>query len=109
MPNGYKAHKKKHYRENMVASPISGAPDTVTTATPISQAQPAIETRFTPIVPLPAQSHGEADKAMSQNQSFNFMSASAAIVMPTSAGWNGTELKSDHRPSPDINVSVPGN
>lgn len=109
MPNGYKAHKKKHYRENTVAFPVSGAPDTVTTATPISQAQPAIETRFTPIVPLPVQSHGEADKAMSQNQSFNFMSTSAAIVIPTSAGWNGTELKSDHRPSPDINVSVPGN
>ncbi|XP_062004564.1 AT-hook motif nuclear-localized protein 1-like [Rosa rugosa] len=109
MPNGCKPQKKKHYRETTVASPISGAPDTVTAATPISQAQPEIETRFTPIVSLAAQIHEEAEKGLSQNQNFNFIPTSASILMPTNAGWNATELKSDHRPSPDINVSVPGN
>lgn len=99
-PNGYKAHKRKHYRENNVASPISGSLDTVTVATPISQAQPESESRLTAISPLPAQSHGEADKIMIQMQTSNAIS--------TSAVWNGTELKSEHRPSPDINVSVPG-
>ncbi|VVA35581.1 PREDICTED: AT-hook [Prunus dulcis] len=99
-PNGYKAHKRKHYRENNVASPISGSLDTVTVATPISQAQPESESRLTTISPLPAQSHGEADRIMIQMQTSNAIS--------TSAVWNGTELKSEHRPSPDINVSVPG-
>ncbi|XP_050380417.1 AT-hook motif nuclear-localized protein 1-like [Argentina anserina] len=108
MPNGGKP-QKRHYRENAVASPISSAPDTVAAATPISQAQPEIETRFTPVVPLPAQSHGEADKGIIQNQNFNYIPNSAAILMPTNAGWNGMELKSEHRPSPDINLSVQGN
>ncbi|KAL6141838.1 hypothetical protein ACLB2K_060124 [Fragaria x ananassa] len=108
LPNGCKPQKKKYHRENTVASPISGAPDTVTAATPISQAQPETENRFTPILHLPAQSHGESDKGMSQNQNFNFTPTSAPIFMPN-ASWNGMELKSEHRPSPDINLSVPGN
>ncbi|XP_068309419.1 AT-hook motif nuclear-localized protein 1-like [Pyrus communis] len=102
MPNGYKAHKvRKHYRENTVGSPISSAPNTVTAATPVSQAQPETESRLNAISPLPAHSHGgEANKSMIQMH--------GTSVVSTNAGWNGADLKSEHRPSPDINLSVPG-
>ncbi|KAB2631020.1 hypothetical protein D8674_008539 [Pyrus ussuriensis x Pyrus communis] len=86
MPNGYKAHKiRKHYREHTIGSPISSAPNTVTAATAISQAQPKTETRLNSASPSPAQSHGgDADESMIQMHNTN--------VMSTNASWNGASV-----------------
>ncbi|KAL6988333.1 AT-hook motif nuclear-localized protein 1 [Sarracenia purpurea var. burkii] len=93
MPNGFKAHKRKHYYE-----PRS-APDTVTAATPLSQAAPDGNICLTPSH-LRLQNHGEAENRMHNEQNTN----------PTStarAEWNLSEPASAQRPSPDINLSVP--
>ncbi|PSS34906.1 AT-hook motif nuclear-localized protein [Actinidia chinensis var. chinensis] len=89
MPNGFKAHKRKHQYE-----PIT-SPNTVTAATPISQAPPHGNISLTPTSQLPSQNHGEADK---QNPN---------ATSTDSAEWNGSERTWAQRPSPDINLSVP--
>ncbi|CAL5334606.1 unnamed protein product [Camellia sinensis] len=100
MPNGYKVHKRKHNSEPRITSITPSALDTVTAATPISQAAPAGDTWLTPTSQLPLQqSHGEADKSTSNKQNMNATSMD-------SAEWNGSEPTSDQRPYPDINVSV---
>ncbi|THG02831.1 hypothetical protein TEA_014152 [Camellia sinensis var. sinensis] len=100
MPNGYKVHKRKHNYEPRITSITPSALDTVTAATPISQAAPAGDTWLTPTSQLPLQqSHGEADKSTSNKQNMNATSMD-------SAEWNGSEPTSDQRPYPDINVSV---
>ncbi|XVE76042.1 hypothetical protein DITRI_Ditri12bG0141200 [Diplodiscus trichospermus] len=106
MPNGYKVHKRKHYREQTVASPVAAAPPaTLTAARPISQAKPDGDQNCmaTPITsPFPGESHGEA--ADNKTIDKNISNAAPSIL----AGWNiGSEPTSIHRPSPDINVSVP--
>ncbi|XP_022766109.1 AT-hook motif nuclear-localized protein 7-like [Durio zibethinus] len=103
MPNGYKVHKRKHYREHTVASTARGAADpstTVTAATPISQAKPDGENRLTLTSPFPGESLGEADNNTIDKHIPN---ATPSLVV----GWNGSQPASIHRPSPDINVSVP--
>ncbi|XP_015898692.2 AT-hook motif nuclear-localized protein 7 [Ziziphus jujuba] len=104
MPNGYKVHKRKHHREHTVASPTSGVRETVTAARPISQAKPDGEPGgFTTTTPaLPAQSQGEAENSTSTDKDNPVASASI------SSGWNGSDSKLEHGPSPDINISVPG-
>ncbi|GFY82702.1 AT-hook motif nuclear-localized protein 1 [Actinidia rufa] len=89
MPNGFKAHKRKHQYE-----PIT-SPNTVTAATPISQAPPHGNISLTPTSQLPSQNHGEADK---QNPN---------ATSTDSVEWNSSELTLAQRPSPDINLSVP--
>ncbi|GFY82703.1 AT-hook motif nuclear-localized protein 1 [Actinidia rufa] len=89
MPNGFKAHKRKHQYE-----PIT-SPNTVTAATPISQAPPHGNISLTPTSQLPSQNHGEADK---QNPN---------AISTDSVEWNSSELTLAQRPSPDINLSVP--
>lgn len=99
MPNGYKAHKRKHHREQTMMSPIPSPPDTVAAARPISQAaRPNNETIFIP-VQLPEQNHAEADNGTSDKPNWN--------ATPNSSGWNISEPTSDQRPSPDINISAP--
>ncbi|KAM4078518.1 hypothetical protein ACB094_09G044000 [Castanea mollissima] len=102
MPYGYKAHKRKHHREHSLTSPISGAPAMLTAASPISQAKPDVDNFFNATSPLPAQKHEEADdNSDKQNQN-------ATLI---SSGWNGLEptaVQSVQRPSPDINISAPG-
>ncbi|KAK9290445.1 hypothetical protein L1049_008615 [Liquidambar formosana] len=102
MPNGYKAHKRKHHREPKTASVIPGAPDSVTAARPISQATPGGDTCLTPTSPLLRQGQGEADNSTGVHQEIPNATSSHT------AGWNGLEPTSEQRPSPDINVSVPG-
>ncbi|KAI8013922.1 AT-hook motif nuclear-localized protein 1 [Camellia lanceoleosa] len=100
MPNGYKVHKRKHNYEPRITSITPSVLDTVTAATPISQAAPAGDTWLTPTSQLPLQqSHEEADKSTSNKQNMNATSMD-------SAEWNGSEPTSDQRPYPDINVSV---
>uniref|UniRef100_A0A5B7AQC7 AT-hook motif nuclear-localized protein n=1 Tax=Davidia involucrata TaxID=16924 RepID=A0A5B7AQC7_DAVIN len=90
MPNGYKAHKRKHHHEpRMGPTSPPGAPDTVTAAAPDSSICLA------PTSQLPVQNHGEVDSSTSDKQNPN---ATSAIIVD----WNG----SDQRPTPDINVSV---
>lgn len=93
MPNGFKVHKRKHHLEPRTA------PDTVTEATPISQAAPGANISVTPTSQLPSENHGEADNNTSNGQNPNGLS-------PDSGEWNGSEPASAQRPYPDINISV---
>ena len=101
-PNGYKVHKRKHHREHTVASPPSTALDSpVTMASPISQAKPnMVDPSLSTMPSLLVQRHVEAEHNTKENpngSSDNF------------AGWNGSsESRPELGPSPDINVSVPG-
>ncbi|KAE8098457.1 hypothetical protein FH972_016519 [Carpinus fangiana] len=95
MPNGYKAHKRKHHREHTMVSPISGALEMVTAARPISQSKPDGQIISTP-TPLLGENHAEPDNGTHDK----------LIVAPNGAGWNGSEPNSEQRPSPDINVSA---
>lgn len=103
IPNGYnKAQRRKQHRENTVASPVSGA-DTVTAARPISQANPdGGETSLSPTSQqLPEQSQRESDNLTgSDKQSLD--------ATPNASDWNGFEELSDQGPTPDINISLPG-
>ncbi|XVF76286.1 hypothetical protein PTKIN_Ptkin13bG0254200 [Pterospermum kingtungense] len=103
MPNGYKVHKRKHYRENTAAATGAAAapPATVTAARPISHAKPDGENCMTPTSPFPGESLGEADNNTIDKTIRN------AVAPSFVAAWNGSEPTSIHRPSPDINVSVP--
>ncbi|XWS43475.1 hypothetical protein CRYUN_Cryun16bG0107300 [Craigia yunnanensis] len=102
MPNGYKVHKRKHYRDqHTVASTVAAAPSaTVTAARPISQAKPDGENCMTSTSSFPGERLGEADN----NTIDKHIPNTAASLL---AGWNGSEPTSIHWPSPDINVSVP--
>ncbi|XP_021663861.2 AT-hook motif nuclear-localized protein 10 isoform X2 [Hevea brasiliensis] len=109
MPNGYKAHKRKHHRENASSSVIPGAQDVLTEARPISQAKPDGETCsaktdgetcLISTSPLPEQSHGGTDNNVSKQQIPN-------ATISFTPFWNGSQPTSIQRPSPDINLSVP--
>lgn len=100
MPNGYKTHKRKHHREPTTTSIIPPAPDTVTVARPISQAAPEVGPCLNSTSPSHGQSHGEADDSVNNKQISN-------VISLQSAAWNGSEHKSEQRPSPDINLTVP--
>jgi hypothetical protein len=99
MPNGYKAHKRKHHREHTVMSPISGAPDMLTAARPISQSKPDGETFSNP-TPLQGGNHAEPDNGTSDKLN--------TIATSNGAGWNVSEPTPEQRPYPDINVSACG-
>ncbi|XP_028789998.1 AT-hook motif nuclear-localized protein 7 [Neltuma alba] len=103
MPYGHKAQKRKQHRENTAASPVSGA-DAVMAARPISQANPdAAENCFTPMAQqqLPEQSHRESDNITSSDKQ-------SLDATPIASDWNGFEELSDQGPTPDINISLPG-
>ncbi|KAF5747836.1 DNA binding protein putative isoform 1 [Tripterygium wilfordii] len=97
-PNGYKAHKRRHYRENATAATTISPGDTATAATQISQAKPVYESFATSL--LSEQRHVEADDKASDKLIPN-------VASSYSAGWNGVEPLPSQRPSPDINVSLP--
>ncbi|PPS11487.1 hypothetical protein GOBAR_AA09156 [Gossypium barbadense] len=95
MLNGYKVHKRKPCREQhtVAASAVTTAPSAMAITEEgrpiISQAKLDCENNVKPTSPFQVGSLGEA---------------TASIV----SGWNnGSEPASIHRPSPDINVSVP--
>ncbi|KAA8518632.1 hypothetical protein F0562_016106 [Nyssa sinensis] len=100
MPNGYKAHKRKHQHEHTMAPVIPGAPGVVTAARPISQAAPDGNICLTPPSQLPVQYHGEAVHSADDKQNPNATSTHSTDL-------NGSEHMMDQRPSPDINLSVP--
>ncbi|KAK6942675.1 PPC domain [Dillenia turbinata] len=102
MPNGYKAHRKKHHRGPKVAEASPVTPNEVTEAKPISQSVPDGEGSLpTPMAALQAENNGGEDilepkkEAESQNDTSSH-----------SADSNGSEPVEDQRPSPDINVSA---
>ncbi|PON52968.1 PPC domain containing protein [Trema orientale] len=107
MPNGYKVHKRKHHREHTVASPAPSALDgPVTMASPISQAKPVMVEPCLPTMPnLPVQSHVGAE----HNNTITDRKENPNGSSDHFEGWNGSsDSRPDLGPSPDINVSVPG-
>ena len=99
MPNGQKAHKRKQHREHTAAYRASGAPEIVAAATPISQSNPGGENLPRHSPQLPEQGQRESVSVTSDKLSLD--------DTLNAADWNGTEDFSDHRPSPDINISLP--
>ncbi|XP_039002317.1 AT-hook motif nuclear-localized protein 1-like [Hibiscus syriacus] len=99
MPNAYKVQKRKPYREqHRVAASMVPAVATVEEARSIfSQAKPDGENNMKPTSPFQVVTLGEASN--------NIANIAAASIV---SGWNNSsEPASIHRPSPDINVSVP--
>lgn len=101
MPNGYKIHKRKYHREHKATSPISGGPNTVTAARPISQANPEGENFMVTTSQVQEQSQRESISAATSGDTQNL------DATPNVATWNGSEDFSDQRISPDINISLP--
>ncbi|KAK4272782.1 hypothetical protein QN277_021289 [Acacia crassicarpa] len=105
MPFSPKAQKRKLQREKTVA-PVSGA-DAVMAARPISLANPGGGTGdnyFTPMAQqqqLPEQSHRESDNITGSGKQ-------SLAATPNTSDWNGFEELSDQGPTPDINISLPG-
>lgn len=99
VPNGFKMQKRKQHTEPRIAPTFQCAPATVTAATPISQAPPETNIYPMPTSQLLAQSQGEADNSLSNKDPPNSASTDTA-------DWNGSGRSSDHRPYPDINISV---
>lgn len=101
MPNGYKVHKRKQHREQMMShmSP-GGASETLTAARPISQANPEREASLNPVIPVPRQSQAEVEDAENNKQVPISTTSQSAV-------WNSSETTTSQRPSPDINVSLP--
>lgn len=66
MPNGFKAHKRKHHHKFGMPSVIPVAPDTVTAARPISQVTPDGNTGMLLTTPLPREVHIETDNRGNQ-------------------------------------------
>lgn len=99
VPNGFKMQKRKQHSEPRMVPAVHCPPATVTAATPISQAPP--ETSVYPMPPSQflAQSQGEGDNSVSNKDQPNSASTDTA-------DWNGSGPSSDHRPYPDINISV---
>ncbi|OMO82018.1 hypothetical protein CCACVL1_12112 [Corchorus capsularis] len=111
MPNGYKVHKRKHHRDHhTVTSPVGAAPPSaaaVTAARPISQAKldgGHHDHQNNCMTPTSDPFPGEADL----NNHHHSTIIDKQIMTNAADHWNGTEPTiSIHRPSPDINVSVP--
>ncbi|XP_059643331.1 AT-hook motif nuclear-localized protein 1-like [Cornus florida] len=104
MPNGYKAHKRKHQHDPGLASVVPGAVKLGTAVrSPILQAATGGNISLTPIAPifqLPIQSPGQTDNNIRDRQNLNVPSSD-------SSDWDGSEPISDQRPTPDINMCVP--
>ncbi|KAF2307562.1 hypothetical protein GH714_029739 [Hevea brasiliensis] len=97
MPNGYKAHKRKHHRENAIGSRIpAGAQDVPTEARPISEAKPVGETCLISASSLPEQSHEGADNSASDHR-YQMLQIHLLLFE-----CNNT---CNQKPSPDINMN----
>ncbi|XP_010912217.1 AT-hook motif nuclear-localized protein 10 [Elaeis guineensis] len=104
IPNTFKEHKRKAIQQESTFSPIPipipTSTGVLTTARPISQANPDDECE-TPASTVPGQqSHGDAENRMSNPPNLNFSSFRMT-------GWHGQQ-SSEHKPSPDINICLPG-
>lgn len=101
MPYSNKAQKRKQQRENTMASPVSGV-DAVMAARPISLANPeGGENCFTTMTQhqqhqIPEQSQRESDNITGSDK------------QSLASDWNGFEELSDQGPTPDINITLPG-
>ncbi|KAF7804342.1 AT-hook motif nuclear-localized protein 7-like [Senna tora] len=102
MAHSYKTQKRKQHRENIVGSPVTGA-DTVTAPKPISQANfEGGENCLNPTFQqLQEQSQRESDNVTSSDKQ-------NLDGTPSGSDWNGFEDLSDQGPTPDINISLPG-
>ncbi|KAE8713186.1 AT-hook motif nuclear-localized protein 3 [Hibiscus syriacus] len=109
VPNAYKVQKRKSYREQHTVTAstvpvISSAMATVEEARSIfSQTKPDGENNMKPTSPFQGVTLGEASNNITDHK--NIANIPAASIV---SGWNNSsEPASIHRPSPDINVSVP--
>ncbi|GMI84762.1 hypothetical protein HRI_002145500 [Hibiscus trionum] len=109
MPNGYKLQKRKPYREQhtVAASSVAAIPSATAMAGEtrpiISQAKPDGENNMKPTLPFQVVTFGEASNNITGHRNIANIAATSII-----SGWNnGSEPTLTHRPSPDINVSVP--
>ncbi|KAM0940327.1 putative AT-hook motif nuclear-localized protein [Dioscorea sansibarensis] len=101
MPNTFKEHKRKPNSEPSTFSLIPTSAGVLTTARPISQANPDEECE-TPTSTLPSQDRGdEADNSMISTPNLN-----SSSFRPVS--WHELQPSSEQKPSPDINISLPG-
>lgn len=102
VPNGFKMQSSRKQKEPRTAPALHIPPATVTAATPISQAPPETNIYSNPIQPSQylTQSQGEGDNSLSNKDQPNSASTD------NTADWNGSAPSSDHRPYPDINISV---
>ncbi|KAJ0973467.1 hypothetical protein J5N97_021426 [Dioscorea zingiberensis] len=103
MPNTFKEHKRKSNPEPLTFSPNPTSVGVLTTARPISQANPDEECE-TPTSTLPGQDRGAAE---AQNSMSNTPNLNSSTFRPVS--WHELQQpSSEQKPSPDINISLPG-
>ncbi|CAA0842931.1 AT-hook motif nuclear-localized protein 1 [Striga hermonthica] len=102
VPNGFKVPKRKYQTEPK--SVPTSAPATITAARPISQAPPEI-------ISYPAQKSqflvGPQNPGSGQTDSSFSHKGLQNPAPKDTAKWNGPGPGSAHRPSPDINISIP--
>ncbi|XP_057722377.1 AT-hook motif nuclear-localized protein 1-like isoform X1 [Arachis stenosperma] len=99
MPNGQKPQKRKYTRQPVASHAASGPMATVSAAGPISQSNPGGENPLGSLSQLPDQGQRESVSASSDKLNLD--------DTLNGDNWNDTEDFSDHRPSPDINISLP--
>ncbi|KAK4343107.1 hypothetical protein RND71_038923 [Anisodus tanguticus] len=104
LPNAFKTHnKKKHHQIEPRMPPVihSSSPDPVSMVRPVSQAPPVSNMFLTQASQVPMHNHGgEADNSTSNKDIPNSTSTNTSDC-------NGSEPTFEHRPYPDINLSIP--
>ncbi|KAK4348423.1 hypothetical protein RND71_031178 [Anisodus tanguticus] len=104
MPNAFKTqNKRKHNQIEPRMPPVihSSSPDPVSMVRPVSQAPPPSNMTLTRTSQIPMHNHGgEADNSMSNKDMPNSTSTDTSDC-------NGSEPTFEHRPYPDINLSIP--
>ncbi|KAJ8532765.1 hypothetical protein K7X08_015654 [Anisodus acutangulus] len=104
LPNAFKTHnKKKHHQIEPRMPPVihSSSPDPVSMVRPVSQAPPVSNMILTQASQVPMHNHGgEADNSTGNKDMPNSTSTNTSDC-------NGSEPTFEHRPYPDINLSIP--
>ncbi|MED6221890.1 hypothetical protein PIB30_059157 [Stylosanthes scabra] len=98
IPSGQKPPKRKYNRQPTAYHAASGPTETVAAAGPISQSNPSGENPLGHSPQLPEQGQRESVSASSDKLNLD--------DSLNGDDWNDTEDFSDHRPSPDINITL---
>ena len=105
LPNTFKEHRRKATPESTFSPIPTSTTGVLTAARPISQATPDDDCE-TPTSTVGGQSRGDAENSMSNINPTNTNSSS--FRMAAAAGWHNGLQSSEHKPSPDINICLPG-
>ncbi|KAK1322639.1 hypothetical protein QJS10_CPA02g00682 [Acorus calamus] len=101
LPQATKENRRPSNPETLNFSAVPNPSGVLTSARPISQMNPDEDCK-TP-TSVPGQSHGDSENNMSTNPN------SSSIASFRTGTWHGLQQSSsEHKPSPDINVSLPG-